>query len=192
MRKGLGLATVGVVLLLLAASMLGATTSASTSAKASASCGTVQTKQMGALHVIADRVSCATARKVIRDFGFKGVFWHFVGRNHGEGYSPVDGWRCTLFQGHAGCSRGRAVIKGEPPPLQTSCNRQVEYSPGLFAGIAEYVGMTCTEARNFVIALANPPHRVSPGFVCHDLHVEAGGGAEECVSGSRRIKIGFE
>jgi hypothetical protein len=76
-------------------------------------------------------------------------------------------------------------------PSKAPCNRNVEYRPGLFAAIAEYVGMTCAEARNFVLARANPPHRVPPGFVCHDLHVEAGGGAEECLSGSRRIKIEY-
>jgi hypothetical protein len=157
MRKGLGLATVSVVLLLQGASTpagIGAS-SVSTTAAASVSCGTEHTKGMGALKLIASGTSCATAHKVMRDFAAKGVFWHFVGTNHVNGYSPV------------------------------------EYRPGLWAAIPEYVGMTCTEARNFVVAIANPPHRVSPGFVCHDLHAQGGGGAEECVSGSRSIKIEF-
>jgi hypothetical protein len=51
---------------------------------------------------------------VIHDFATKGAFWHFVGKNHADGYSPVDGWRCTLFHGHSTCKRGRAVIKAEP------------------------------------------------------------------------------
>ena len=96
---------------------LGAATSqASTSAaKASASCGTEHTEG-GAAHIIAQGVSCARARKVIHDFATKGAFWHFVGTNHANGYSPVDGWRCTLFMGHSDCKRGHAVIRAEPLP----------------------------------------------------------------------------
>jgi hypothetical protein len=143
----------------------------------------------GPARIKAHGVTCRTARSVVHDFATKGVFWHFVGTNHGNGYSPVDGWRCTLFQGYTDCTRHGKWISGTPLPPKASCNRSVEYRPGLFAYIAEYVGMTCTEARNFAIARANHPSPPPSGFVCHDLHAEAGGGAEECVSGSRRIKI---
>jgi hypothetical protein len=74
------------------------TTATGTTAQASASCGTEHTEG-GPAHIISSGVSCIRARKVIRDFATKGAFWHFVGTTHGNGYSPVDGWRCTLFMG---------------------------------------------------------------------------------------------
>ena len=89
------------------------TTATGTTARASASCGTEHTEG-GPAHIIASGVSCTTARKVIRDFATKGAFWHFVGTNHANGYSPVDGWRCTLFMGESECKRGHSVIRGEP------------------------------------------------------------------------------
>ena len=111
-------------------------------------------------------------------------------------------WDCSMFfaaerKETGGAISGCARTEGEKirlypakrHPSKATCNRTVEYSPGLFAYIAEYAGMTCAEARTFVFASSNPPHRIPPGFVCHDLHVQAGGGAYECVAGSRRIKI---
>jgi hypothetical protein len=90
-------------------------TSAASAANAGVSCGTENTEG-GLAHVTATGVSCRTARKVIHDFTTKGAFWHFIGTNHANGYSPVDGWRCTLFMGHSGCRRGHSVIRADPPP----------------------------------------------------------------------------
>jgi hypothetical protein len=86
---------------------------AANTAKASASCGTENTEG-GPAHIVASGVSCTRARQVIHDFATKGVFWHFVGTDHENGYSPVDGWRCTLFMGESGCKRGHSVIRGVP------------------------------------------------------------------------------
>lgn len=111
-RAGVAIFTVATVVLALGAST---TAVSARTAKASASCGTEHTEG-GPAHIIAHGVSCARARKVIHDFATKGAFWHFVGTNHANGYSPVDGWRCTLFMGHSECKRGHAVIRGEPLP----------------------------------------------------------------------------
>jgi hypothetical protein len=64
---------------------------------------------------------------VMRDFTRHGPFWHFVGKDHGSGYSPVDGWRCVLFQGFSGCTRGGAEIDAAPLCVvanQTNCYRR--------------------------------------------------------------------
>jgi hypothetical protein len=120
MRRRLSLVTVcGALLPLATTTLAGAATTHAPSikAKASASCGTEPTAG-GPAHIIAPHgVSCTRARKVIHDFATKGAFWHFVGTNHGNGYSPVDGWRCTLFMGHSDCKRGHAIIRAEPLPL---------------------------------------------------------------------------
>ena len=114
-RLCLAIVSVGVLMVLAADTPAGA--AITTGATASTRCGTEQTAG-GVAHVIAPHgVSCARARKVIHDFVSKGAFWHFVGTNHGNGYSPVDGWRCTLFMGHSDCKRGHAIIRAEPLPL---------------------------------------------------------------------------
>ena len=92
---------------------LGVATTAT--AKTSTSCGTLRHTGGGPAQILASGVSCTTARQVIKDFSRLGPFHNFVGTNHTDGYSVVDGsWHCTLFMGHSACTRGDATIKAEP------------------------------------------------------------------------------
>jgi hypothetical protein len=157
-----------------------------------------------ALRLVAIGVSCAKGRHLAEGFYRKVASGACkTGGAHCNLQFPGS-WDCSMFfaaerneTGGAisGCARTeREKIRLYPTkrhPSKATCNRDVEYSPGLFA-FARAVGMTCIEARNFVLSRANPPHRVPPGFACHDLHAQGGGGEEECVSGSRRIKIAYE
>jgi hypothetical protein len=83
-----------------------------TQAAAAMHCGTQNTAG-GPSRLIASRVSCGTARRVMHDFGVKG-FRGFVGPDHATGYTPVDGWRCVLFDGFSSCTHAHAVIAAEP------------------------------------------------------------------------------
>lgn len=155
------------------------------------------------LRLVAIGVSCTKGRHLAEAFYRRAAGGGCGSHNQYCNLTLSGRWKCSFFfateskeTGGAisGCAHtGREKVRLYPTkgqhPSEAQCNRTVEYRPGLFAYIAEYVGMTCTEARNFAIARANHPSPPPSGFVCHDLHVEAGGGAEECVSGSRRIKI---
>jgi hypothetical protein len=89
-------------------------TASGVAARTSASCGELATAG-GPSHIIASGVSCSTARMVMKDFTRLGPFHHFVGSNHANGYSLVDGsWHCTLFMGHSACKRGSSAVRAEP------------------------------------------------------------------------------
>jgi hypothetical protein len=104
----------GASVLMLALGSATATASGAT-ATASTSCGALQHTGGGPAHIIASGVSCTTARKVIEDFSRLGPFHDYVGTNHANGYSIVDGsWHCTLFMGHSACKRAHAMINAEP------------------------------------------------------------------------------
>ena len=150
------------------------------------------------------RVSCPVARAVIKRWlspGHRKENGLHNGSFAEKSWTMSDGWTCFEGAGGGGCDfggSGRLKTRKprdsiyysfvQPTESQTSCNRQVEYRPGLYSGITEYAGMSCTEARNIVLTRHNPNRPPVPGFECRNTHIEVAGGGEECVSGTRRVK----
>lgn len=151
--------------------------------------------------VLIGRVSCAHAH------GLVGSFYHMVASGRCEGahcnVRLPGGWDCSFFSAAESRETGGAIsgcfhtsrekirlypTKGEHAP-KASCNRVVEYRPGLFSDITEYVGMSCAEARNVVLTHNLSGDGTVPGFECRaDPHVQVAGGGAECVSRSARVK----
>lgn len=201
MRKGFILATVGGVLLLTPPGILG-DVAARTAPAGAASEAAVDFKNCGTykslrVKLYVRNVSCSTAQRIVSAY-FHGPGHALPGIYRVRGYPS---WKCSsgnrsgscALHGHFGANVPEIefsyLISATPLPPKAPCNRSVEYRPGLFAYITEYVGVSCAEARNIVLTHFRAGDHVVPGFECRaDPSVQVAGGGVECVSGSRRVK----
>lgn len=96
--------------LVVALTLVGAAAGSVSQAASTKACGTLTGFYGKAKIRVQGNISCATARRVFRDY-FAGKGRKHQGSNHANSYTTVDGWKCGTATGTSGCSRGAAFIQ---------------------------------------------------------------------------------